>query len=126
LTAGLVSEAGTARTIGVDVQRYASWDAHANPRVSLIEADLSFGGVLPPESVDLVVSNAVFEHVSRPLRMFDALYAVLKPGGQAWLRMNLYRARNASHLYRQVIFRGRTCFSRTRCVRPFTASITGT
>lgn len=104
LTASLVSQAGAARAIGVDVQRYPSWDANVEPRVSLIEADLSFGDVLAPESVDVVVSNAVFEHVSRPLQMLDVLYEVLRPGGQAWLRMNLYRARNASHRYRQVFF----------------------
>jgi hypothetical protein len=36
--------------------------------------------------------------------MLAAIHRVLRPGGHAWLRFNLHRARNASHAYRKVFF----------------------
>jgi SAM-dependent methyltransferase len=104
LTAALVESGGAAGAYGVDIKRYPTWDEHLDPRLEFLAADVSRDLVLPPNSIDVVVSQVVFEHVDRPLQMLAAVHALLKQGGTAWLRMNLYTARNASHRYREVFF----------------------
>jgi 2-polyprenyl-3-methyl-5-hydroxy-6-metoxy-1,4-benzoquinol methylase len=104
LTSILPEQGQVARAIGVDVQEFSSWDEHTDPRVSFVVSDLSQERIFQPESIDAIISQVVFEHVSRPLQMLQALYDLLKFGGQAWLRMNVYTARNASHKYREVFF----------------------
>src|SRR5438093_6188049 len=85
LTAFLPEVAGASKAIGVDPRRYDTWDEHTDPRVELIEADMAVQQVVEPESVDLIVSGAVLEHVTRPVQMLDALPAALRPGRRAWL-----------------------------------------
>ena len=63
------------RAIGVDV-----CDSHP-PGVEYIQADLARTG-LPDESVDLVVSRSVLEHLSAPEEVFHELHRVLRPGGR--------------------------------------------
>jgi SAM-dependent methyltransferase len=64
-----------ARAIGVDV-------CSAHPAgIEYIQADLAHTG-LPPESVDLVVSRSVLEHLSAPLDVFREIHRVLRPGGR--------------------------------------------
>ena len=92
------------RAYGVDVERYSSWPEHTDPRIKLIEADLSRKLVVPPRSIDTVISNVTFEHVTRPLEMLSAIHNVLKDGGEAWIRTNVYTARNASHRYKELFF----------------------
>ena len=104
LTASLLETAGAASAVGVDVQRYSSWDEHLDPRLTLMVADLSVQPVFSAGSFDVVVSHVAFEHVTRPVQMLEALHGLLKDGGTAWLRMNLYTSRTASHLYRQICF----------------------
>lgn len=104
LTAILPDQAGVSKAIGVDVERYSSWPEHTDPRVELIEADLSREQVVAQGSIDTVISNVTFEHVSQPLQMLSALYEVLKDGGEAWLRMNVHTSRTASHKYSEVFF----------------------
>jgi 2-polyprenyl-3-methyl-5-hydroxy-6-metoxy-1,4-benzoquinol methylase len=84
------------KVIGLDVRDYP-WGKHQNPSVTLIKADLSQGNILPNASADVVASFVVMEHVSRPIQMLRAIFDVLRPGGTAWLRFNLYRGWNASH-----------------------------
>ncbi|HEY6636771.1 MAG TPA: class I SAM-dependent methyltransferase [Solirubrobacterales bacterium] len=101
----LLPELGGARqAIGVDPRRYETWSEHTDPRVKLIEADLSAEDVVEQESVDCVISGAVLEHVSRPIEMLEAIHRVLMPGGRAWLYFNLYRGPSASHRYNEVPF----------------------
>jgi SAM-dependent methyltransferase len=95
---------GARRAIGVDPRRYETWAEHTDPRVELIEADLSVDDVVEAESVDCVISGAVLEHVSRPIEMLAAVHRALKPGGRAWLYFNLYRGPSASHRYNEVPF----------------------
>lgn len=104
LTAILPDHAGAEKAIGVDVERYSSWPEHTDPRVELFEADLSKERVVPAGTIDTIISNVTFEHVSRPLQMLSALYDLLKDGGEAWLRMNLYTSRTASHKYSEIFF----------------------
>jgi SAM-dependent methyltransferase len=95
---------GARRAIGVDPRRYETWSEHADPRVELIEADLSADDVVEEGSVDCVISGAVLEHVSRPIEMLEAINRVLAPGGRSWLYFNLYRGPSASHRYNEVPF----------------------
>jgi SAM-dependent methyltransferase len=101
----LLPELGGARqAIGVDPRRYETWTEHTDPRVELIEADMSVDDVVDTESVDYVTSGAVLEHVSRPIEMLAAIHRALVPGGRAWLKFNLYRGPSASHRYNEVPF----------------------
>lgn len=95
---------GASWVLGVDIRTRPTWDAIDN--VEFVVGDLSIDGdtLIAPETVDFVVSTAALEHVTRPLQMIEALYAVLKPGGTAWLYFNLHRGRLASHKYRHVFF----------------------
>jgi SAM-dependent methyltransferase len=95
---------GARRAIGVDPRRYETWSEHSDPRVELVEADLSVDEVVEEGSVDCVISGAVLEHVSRPIEMLEAIHRVLAPGGRAWLYFNLYRGPSASHRYNEVPF----------------------
>jgi SAM-dependent methyltransferase len=95
---------GARQAIGVDPRRYETWSEHTDPRVKLIEADLSVEEVVDEEGVDCVISGAVLEHVSRPIEMLEAIHRVLMPGGRAWLYFNLYRGPSASHRYNEVPF----------------------
>jgi SAM-dependent methyltransferase len=95
---------GARRAIGVDPRRYETWSEHTDPRVDLIEADLSVDEVVEEGTVDCVISGAVMEHVSRPIEMLEAIHRVLAPGGRAWLYFNLYRGPSASHRYNEVPF----------------------
>ena len=102
---GLLPElAGARQAIGVDPRRYETWSEHTDPRVSLIEGDMSVDDVVDAESVDFVISGAVLEHVSRPIEMLAAIHRSLIPGGRAWLYFNLYRGPSASHRYNEVPF----------------------
>src|SRR5262245_25842355 len=53
---------GARRAIGVDPRRYETWAEHSDPRVELIEADMSVEDVVKEGSVDCVISGAVLEH----------------------------------------------------------------
>ena len=101
----LLPELGGARqAIGVDPRRYETWTEHTDPRVELIEGDMSSEDVVDEESVDSVISASVLEHVARPIEMLAAIHRVLVPGGRAWLKFNLHRGPSASHRYNEVPF----------------------
>jgi SAM-dependent methyltransferase len=104
LTAYLPEFGGAKEAIGVDVRRYDTWDQHRDPRVRLLDVDLASEQAIPPESVDFVISGAVFEHVTRPVEMLAAVFDALRLGGTAWLYFNLYRGPQASHRYNEVYF----------------------
>src|SRR5262245_23259252 len=64
------------RLIGVDVVDFAP----VQPDLELFMANL---GQIPlaSESVDLVMSRSVFEHLEEPMAVYNELYRILKPGG---------------------------------------------
>lgn len=104
LTSVLPDQAGAVKAIGIDVEQFPGWAEHTDPRVEFIEADLSRQRVVPSGSIDTVISNVTFEHVTRPLEMLSAVHDVLKDDGQAWIKTNVYTARNASHRYAEIFF----------------------
>ena len=64
-----------ARAIGVDEC------ASRAPDIEFIRADLARTG-LERESVDLVVSRSVLEHLQAPLDVFREIHRILRPGGR--------------------------------------------
>jgi SAM-dependent methyltransferase len=100
----MLEHGGAAKVTGIDISRNVTWEETPDPRLTFIEGDLSAKPLVEPESVDLVVSHVVFEHVTRPLQMLSAIRDVLRNGGSAWLRMNIYTACNASHRYAEISF----------------------
>lgn len=99
-----VKRAGARSAIGVDIVERPEWAELASEKVRYAVADLASEPLIEPESVDLVVSSAVLEHVTRPLQMLDAVARMLRTGGHAWLYFNLHRGPRASHRYREVFF----------------------
>lgn len=104
LTHLMVKRGGAREAIGVDLDSSPEWERFARRRVRFVTGDLASTEVLSSGSADVVVSNAVLEHVQRPLQMLAAISRVLRPGGEAWLNFNLYRGPRASHRYREVFF----------------------
>lgn len=104
LTECIASVAGARQATGVDLREGEHWKRHTQANASYLVGDLTREEPLPKESVDVIVSSVVFEHVQRPIEMFAALYKLLRPGGVAWLNFNLYRGPKASHVYRHVHF----------------------
>ena len=91
---------------GVDVQQYTEWADLGHPKVRRLVVDLSAEHATEPfaRQFDVIVSNSVLEHVKHPYRALESMKTVLKPGGIAWLKANLYRGPLASHRYREVYF----------------------
>jgi hypothetical protein len=50
------------------------------------------------------VSFTTFEHVEHPHAALAELFRVMKPGGLAYVKANLFRGPMASHRYRNVFF----------------------
>jgi SAM-dependent methyltransferase len=73
------------RLIGVDVV-----DFEQVPGVELLKNDLA-GIPLPSDSVDMVMSRSVMEHVTDPAGVYGEIFRVLKPGGHfIFLTANLW------------------------------------
>ena len=89
---------------GVDVRRLGTWDELASANVSYTMADLTIQNPFPQSSFDRVVSYTVWEHVVRPRELLEQTFAILKPGGLAWIHANLFAGPKASHRYRQINF----------------------
>ena len=89
---------------GVDVAHYVPWDQLAGPRVHFECADLSVQNPYEPSSFDRILSFTVWEHVTHPYAMLKAVHDLLKPGGTAWIRANLFAGPQASHRYRDIFF----------------------
>ena len=89
---------GVARTIAVDVDagflEETRIRASGDPRLELVHAPMENCGV-PDDSVDVVMSAAVFEHLSDVPSTLEEVRRILRPGGlmfvkvgQPWLHFN--------------------------------------
>lgn len=78
-----VEIAAFARSVyGIDiVPRYLE-AARARAAAAGVADRCTFGSVPPPEPVDIVVSLDSFEHFGEPGGVLEAMYALLRPGGQ--------------------------------------------
>jgi SAM-dependent methyltransferase len=89
---------------GIDVNPRQGWPDLAGEGVHLIEGDIAGEHGLEPASFDRLLSFSVWEHIARPEAALAEAFRLLKPGGLAWIRANLYRGPLASHLYREIQF----------------------
>lgn len=104
VSANLLKVASAKTAIGIDIFRYDTWNEIESRRIKLIKGDLSQEQLVEPGSVDVVVSGAVLEHVTRPIEMINAIYKTLRPGGVGWIYFNLQRGPRASHRYNEIFF----------------------
>jgi SAM-dependent methyltransferase len=89
---------------GIDIDEREGWPALAGERVHLIAGDMADATALPTATFDRAISFTVWEHITRPLEAIAELARVMRPGGLAWIRANLYRGPTASHRYRDIHF----------------------
>jgi SAM-dependent methyltransferase len=89
---------------GIDLVERESWTILADDQTRYVCADLARDRPFPADFFDRVVSFTVFEHVEHPRAALDELFRVMKPGGLAFVKANLYRGPKASHRYRDVHF----------------------
>ena len=89
---------------GVDVVERRSWSALRGDRVHLQVADLATANPFAPDTFERAMSFTVWEHVLHPYRMLVETHRVLRPGGLFWMKANLHRGPQASHLYRHIAF----------------------
>lgn len=89
---------------GVDIVEWTTWASLQSDRVKFTVADLATDHPFPPESFHRVMSFTVWEHVRKPYELLEETFRLLKPGGLAWIRANLYLGPKASHRYRNIHF----------------------
>ena len=89
---------------GVDVVEYGPWPTLADDRTHFTLADLAQQNPFEEDFFDRVISFTVWEHVLHPYSMLAETYKLLKPGGLAWIRANLFAGPKASHRYRDIFF----------------------
>jgi SAM-dependent methyltransferase len=89
---------------GVDVVERRAWAALRGDRVHLQVADLGETNPFAPDTFDRAMSFTVWEHVHHPYRMLVETHRILRPGGLFWMKANLQRGPQASHMYRHINF----------------------
>ena len=89
---------------GVDVAERRSWPHLRGDRVHLLLADLSAENPFEPDTFDRAMSFTVWDHVEHPYGLLVQTHRVLKPGALFWMKANLHRGPQASHLYRDIPF----------------------
>ena len=100
----LAHHVGATEAWGIDVIERAAWEQLRDDKVHLVCADITEKNPFEENFFDRIMSFSVFEHVGHPYKALQELYAILKPGGLAWISANLYRSSVASHLYRDIYF----------------------
>jgi SAM-dependent methyltransferase len=89
---------------GIDVVERRSWDALAGERVHLQVVDMAASNPFAEGTFDRAMSFTAWEHIEHPYRMLVETHRVLRPGGLFWMKANLHRGPQASHLYRHILF----------------------
>jgi SAM-dependent methyltransferase len=88
---------------GIDIRPRRAWPELAGPRVHLIAGDIA-RSELPSATFDRVISFTAWEHIEHPRQALAELDRVMRPGGIAWIRANLYRGPTASHRSKDIHF----------------------
>jgi SAM-dependent methyltransferase len=89
---------------GIDISPRKAWPSLRGEHVHLVEGDVAVRGSLPANTFDRVVSFTVWEHITHPLEAITELERIMRPGGLAWIRANLYRGPTSSHRTRDIAF----------------------
>jgi len=93
-----------AKVIGVDCFNYSTaWqqiqENHSETPITFIQADLEQLSSTLTEPVDLIVSDAVFEHIRHMDRVLPQLHKALKPGGIMYANFGpLYYSWGGDHI----------------------------
>lgn len=90
--------------VGVDIERYSTWEKFAGPSVQFKQVDLGTEDLGLDGPFDRIVSLVVWEHVRHPFAALQRCRDLLAEDGMFYLRANMYRSAVASHLYREVKF----------------------
>jgi SAM-dependent methyltransferase len=89
---------------GLDIIERAAWQELADERTHYVLGDLTAARLFDDDAFDRIISFAVWEHVAHPSTALAETFRVLRPGGLAWIKANLYRGPMASHLYADIAF----------------------
>ena len=96
--------------IGIDIERYDTWDDASSDRISYVQGDISD----PPPGLgkfDAMFSFSVWEHLVHPYAALVECHKRLEPGGKMFMQAQLHRGPKASHRTREVFSLGPTCYS---------------
>jgi SAM-dependent methyltransferase len=89
---------------GIDVSPRRAWSDLGGGRVHLVAGDIAGDHGLPASTFERAMSFTVWEHIRHPRAAFLELFRLMRPGGIAWIRANLYRGPTASHRSRHIHF----------------------
>ena len=89
---------------GIDVSEHTAWAALRDERTHLSLQDISQRTTYPDDHFDRVVSFTVWEHIRHPYAALQETFRIMRPGALAWIKANLYRGANASHLTASIDF----------------------
>lgn len=89
--------------VGIDIERYDTWDDATSDRISYVQGDISN----PPPGLgkfDAMFSFSVWEHLVHPYAALVECHKRLEPGGKMFMQAQLHRGPKASHRTRDVFF----------------------
>ena len=89
---------------GIDVSERAAWTSLRDDRTHLSLQDIGERTAYPDDHFDRIVSFTVWEHIRHPHAALRETYRIMRPGALAWIKANLYRGANASHLTASIAF----------------------
>lgn len=103
-------KSGVKHVYGIDVDDERLKDAAKLVEANYKEKNFSFSSRgaemmshIEDNSVDLIVSDAVFEHILNRDRMFEEVNRILKPGGKLCFSTSpIWKTRNGGHLGRYI------------------------
>jgi SAM-dependent methyltransferase len=89
---------------GIDVSERKAWASLRDERTHLSLQDIGQRTTYPDGHFDRIISFTVWEHIRHPFAALQETFRILRPGGLMWMKANLQRGANASHLTASVAF----------------------
>lgn len=87
----IARQVDNARLVGIDLSgdmikmaRKHAEKARLSDRITF-EVASAYNTGCKDSSIDLIVSTGMVHHLKEPIRAFNEMYRILKPGGQAWI-----------------------------------------
>lgn len=96
-------ELGLKRTVGIDICNRWNNDELYDERIEFICTDISQNMV--EEKFDLVTSFCAFEHFENPVKMFESMRKMVKPGGYLYIEFGpIWNSAYGHHCYDSIAF----------------------